>query len=89
MLQLSLVSGETPSCLQPDTNATTGLVEKVLQSSTVSSLLHPLRLPLPILNVGMPKTGSNTLAAFFQCVGMNGTNQEIINAEGEKEFEGL
>jgi hypothetical protein len=32
---------------------------------------------LPIMNLGMPKMGSTTLAAFFQCVGLKGSHQYL------------
>ncbi|KAL3914618.1 MAG: hypothetical protein SGARI_000029, partial [Bacillariaceae sp.] len=87
MLLSSAITGEPPDCLRPDTNATAALVARALQSKTATN--DDPSHSLPILNMGMPKTGSTTLAAFFQCVGLNGTHQEIVNARGEKDFEGL
>ena len=35
---------------------------------------HGLPLPTPILNLGMPKIGTNTLHSFFQCGGYNSSH---------------
>jgi hypothetical protein len=88
MLLQSATNGDLPACLLPDTKGTAGLVERAVQrNQTFASL--PYRMPLPVLNMGMPKTGSSTLAAFFKCVGMHGTHQVIVNNRKEIEFEGI
>jgi hypothetical protein len=38
---------------------------------------NKLPLPTPILNMGMPKSGSTTLYEFFKCAGYNSTHQII------------
>jgi hypothetical protein len=53
---------ELPACLVADHSRTDALVESVLQGIT--------SLSLPILNVGMPKAGSNTLKSFLKCAGV-------------------
>jgi hypothetical protein len=54
-----------PSCLVPNTENTQALADSG----------EPLQFP--ILNVGMPKCGSSTLATFFTCTGLKAThNQE-------------
>jgi hypothetical protein len=54
-----------PSCLVPNTENTQALADSG----------EPLQFP--ILNLGMPKGGSTTLQAFFNCAGWNtGHNQE-------------
>ena len=88
MLRRSAVSGEIPVCLRPDTLATADLVNRTLQDIAATPS-NPFHLHFPVLNMGMPKTGSTTLASFFECVGLNGTHQEITNGRGEREFEGL
>ena len=51
----------SPSCITPNIPETKQLVELV-ENGTI-------QLGLPILNVGMPKTGSSTFHNFFTCAG--------------------
>jgi hypothetical protein len=55
-----------PSCLVANHTRTDALAESVLQGKA---------LPLPILNMGMPKAGTSTLWAFFECAGLK-TNHD-------------
>jgi len=71
-----------PSCLLPNKNKTSALVRHVLQKA--SSTSAPL-LPLPVMNLGLPKCGSTTLFEFFDCVGLQTSHW----ATNTPYFEGL
>lgn len=74
-----------PSCLLPNTKKTADLVKNVLQAKPkVSSSMKSL-LPLPIINVGMPKCGSSTLFQFFKCAGFHATHQQMNRPLGDFE----
>jgi len=79
---------ETPSCLRPNTQTSLELVEQVAnrRHSKTSSYAA---MGMPVLNMGMPKTGSSTLSQFFECIGLNGTHQVFRNGKGDKEWEGI
>jgi hypothetical protein len=59
---------ELPPCLVTNHSRTDALVESVLQGTALISL--------PILNMGMPKVGSNTLLSFLQCAGFNANHAQ-------------
>jgi hypothetical protein len=77
---------ETPACLLPDKQGTMATVERLLakrqnkeinhENSDYSTTVNPL-VSLPVMNLGLPKMGSTTLAEFFRCVGLKGTHQYI------------
>ena len=71
-----------PSCLIPNKHATMELVQQQLlahqqssQSDQTTMTQPPPLVPLPIMNLGMPKTGSTTLFEFLTCAGLRGTHQ--------------
>ncbi|KAG7374818.1 hypothetical protein IV203_013913 [Nitzschia inconspicua] len=74
--------GGVPSCLLPNTKGTADMLDRLLRqrdqkpSGVNSSSTDPL-LSLPVLNVGMPKTGSSTLASFFKCSGFKGSHHYL------------
>lgn len=74
---------EVPQCLVANIDATRELANKVVQarSEPKATYQRPTQLPLPFLNVGFPKVGSNTLMEFFDCLGMranHGQNGELM-----------
>ncbi len=91
---------ENAACLVPDTRRTENLVRKLLSEHSTQRKIEgyqpaispldnrtfddPL-VPLPILNVGMPKLGSTSLYQYFKCKGLNATHWNM----GTEEFEGL
>ena len=86
---LSLKQHETkilPSCLVPNKKRTRSLVRDAVRNATKSQQQQQTTLlPLPIINVGMPKSGSTSLYSFFDCIGMQATHWNISTVE----FEGL
>ena len=74
---------EQPSCFVPNTEKTLALVKDILAANPTPGK-NPL-LPLPIMNVGMPKVGSMTLFHFFDCIGLRTTHWSI----NTDDFEGL
>lgn len=76
---------DLPSCLLPNKDKTSALVSDVLAANSDSAnRLTPL-LPIPVMNVGMPKCGSTTLYSFFDCIGLHSTHWKIHTDD----FEGL
>jgi hypothetical protein len=80
-------------CLVPNTRGTEELVRRLVSENQLGdnrrpnnnkNFEHPL-VPLPILNVGMPKLGSTSLYHYFKCKGLNATHWNM----GTREFEGL
>ena len=83
-------------CLIPTQEKTEELVHRLVsehstkpvQSSSIydnaKKFVDPL-VPLPILNVGMPKLGSTSLFYYFNCKGLNATHWNL----NVTEFEGL
>ena len=74
-----------PSCLLPDKEKTSALVRKVLAANPDSNSENRPLLPLPVMNVGMPKCGSTTLFSFFQCAGLRATHWQRKTTD----FEGI
>jgi hypothetical protein len=84
-----------PSCLIPDKSKTAALVKDALKRqrkvgpATRTSNDHPIQgsslVPLPVLNMGMPKCGSSTLFEFFDCIGFATTHWQL----NTNQFEGL
>lgn len=70
---------DIPPCLRPNKEKTSALVRKLLDANantntnTDANANKPL-LPLPIINVGLPKSGSTTLYQFFKCLGLRSTH---------------
>ena len=86
--------GDLPSCLLPDKKRTAKLVRDAvaLQRKFAPSAFNPnhttgsiSHLPLPVINMGMPKCGSSTLFEFFNCTGFAATHWNI----NTDDFEGL
>jgi hypothetical protein len=85
---------ETPACLLPDKQRTTATVERLLAKRHKNEIIHDISdvsfkdplVSLPVLNLGLPKVGSSTLAAFFRCVGLKGTHQFMKDG---KKLEGI
>ena len=82
----------TASCLIPNTRATEELVRTLVMSSTNHTNTqtntrteNKTILPLPILNLGMPKLGSTTLYHYFKCQNLTATHWNL----GTQAFEGL
>ena len=65
------------SCLVPDKKKTLALVSDICKTGSL--------LPLPVMNMGMPKCGSTTLYEFFKCSGFRATHWQ----KGTTDFEGL
>ena len=85
---------EAPSCLIPDKAKTAGLVKRALEEQrrvdpARRTNKHPhgavSLLPLPVLNMGMPKCGSSTLFEFFDCIGFASTHWDL----NTNDFEGM
>lgn len=57
-----------PSRLLPQAQVTSCFIPRTTE------ILLQKRLPLPILNVGFPKMGSNTLDEFFYCGGLQSSH---------------
>ena len=76
-----------PSCLVPDLTATRNLAKRVMEARNKKRKRSKLEwtLLLPILNVGFPKVGSNTLADYFNCIGIKANH----NQDGEGMFRRL
>ena len=90
----STTGGELPSCLVPDKAKTKALALAAMKSQSVflpfskdPNTKHKSysRLPLPVLNMGMPKCGSSTLYEFFGCIGFSATHWNY----GTETFEAL
>jgi hypothetical protein len=77
---------DLPSCLVPDTERTASIVKDAMErrNRQTGHDNEPL-IPLPVLNMGMPKCGSTTLHSFFKCIGLKTTHWD----QGTNEFEGL
>jgi hypothetical protein len=72
---------KTASCLMPDTAKTATLVKdaqtkKYKKSSNTATKRSSdvALLPLPLLNLGMPKCGTTSALAFFRCAGYKSTH---------------
>ena len=89
----SKTAGRLPSCLIPDKARTTALVEKAVASAKANKVgsAHKTTkailslVPLPVINVGMPKAGSTTLFHFFLCNKFAATHQMKLAAKGRAE----
>jgi hypothetical protein len=84
-----------PSCLVPNLAGTAAVVEDAVATqrniSPISGKGSSL-VPLPVLNVGMPKCGSTTLYSFFQCVRFQVSHWSRNNLESQnfrQDYEGL
>mmetsp|Transcript_25676 Transcript_25676/g.54240 ORF Transcript_25676/g.54240 Transcript_25676/m.54240 type:complete len:234 (-) Transcript_25676:621-1322(-) len=85
-----------PSCLVPNKARTAALVRDALMeaivaesntntsNATAPSYSTPL-LPLPVLNMGMPKCGSTTIYSYFDCIGLRASHWR----KHTYDFEGL
>jgi hypothetical protein len=62
--------GDLPGCLVPNHSQTEALVKAVSRGR---------RLSLPVLNMGMPKVGSQTLEGFFKCAGLRTCHNQCGN----------
>lgn len=87
-----------PSCLLPDNKGMDKLVKKLLidadnRQQQEQNYTHThttdkksnMLLPLPVLNMGMPKAGSSSLYEYFTCIGLKTTHWDI----NQDEFEGV
>jgi len=76
----------TASCLMPDTAKTATLVKDAKTkkykkpSNTANKKSSDVSLlPLPVLNLGMPKCGTTSALAFFRCAGYQATHSASGN----------
>ncbi len=79
---------DLPSCLVPDKKKTLALVSDILfaaKNSRTTTTNTGSLLPLPVMNMGMPKSGSTTLYEFFDCIGFRATHWD----RGTTDFEGM
>jgi len=68
-----------PSCLAPDLKATRKLADRIVKvrnRKKKSKDNSAWAMSLPVLNVGFPKVGSNTLNDYFNCIGLNSRHQQ-------------
>ena len=84
-------SSASASCLVPNKEGTNKLVIELLlkqkmqqQRDGIIEIQQPQRqrkllLPVPIINMGMPNSGSSSLYAYFNCIGLNTTHLEVNN----------
>lgn len=76
---------DLPSCLFPNKKKTSTMVQNLLTGNPNSANSSSPLLPLPVMNLGLPKCGSTTLYNFFRCIGLR-TTHWAVNTEF---FEGL
>jgi hypothetical protein len=85
----------TPSCLLPDNKGMDKLMKKLLTDADddrqrqnvthTNTKKSNMLLPLPVLNMGMPKAGSLSLYNYFKCIGVKTTH----HANNQDEYEGI
>lgn len=61
---------DTDECFAPQVSSTAALAEEI------ASIYESQALPSPLLNVGMPKSGSTTLYNFFLCSGIRSSHSQ-------------